>query len=249
MPLIIIPCYNEATRLEPDQFINFCMASPDTSFLFVDDGSTDATSSIIESMAAASSGRIDLLPYRKNRGKAEAIRAGILHAATQSSHRHIGYWDADLATPLSAISELTALARANTARLFILGSRVRRMGASIDRLWLRHYFGRVFATIASTILDLPIYDTQCGAKLIDRELAMEIFAQPFISPWLFDVELIARTIASRGRTKAHHIIYEHPLVQWRDVGKSKVPLTYLPKIPYELFRIYHTYRLALSRNP
>jgi len=245
MPIIVIPCYNEADRLDRSSFVDFSRKNPDTTFLLVNDGSNDATVSVIRSMIAEAGDRMQLLDLAQNRGKAEAVRAGILQALTELSEGYVGYWDADLATPLNAILDFIALANAKPSRRFIIGSRICRMGASIERKLLRHYFGRVFATVASNILDLPIYDTQCGAKLIEYNLAARIFSQPFISPWLFDLELIARTIITLGRPEAEDAIYEHPLTSWRDVGNSRIVLSYLPRIPYELFRIHRAYRRIL----
>ncbi|MDR3629689.1 MAG: glycosyltransferase [Desulfocapsaceae bacterium] len=245
MLTIVVPCYNEANRLAPEVFVDFIRQNPGIDFLFVNDGSTDTTKEVIAAMTRQAESRIGLLHIPVNGGKAEAVRRGILQALANPAPEYVGYWDADLATPLAAIHDLLAAAQAAPARQFICGARVRRMGAFIRRQWLRHYFGRLIATAASTILELPFYDTQCGAKLIDRDLAARIFMQPFISPWLFDLELIARIIGNLGRRQAYEAIYEVPLAAWTDVGESKVRLSYLPRIPYELLRIRRTYRVFL----
>ncbi len=75
------------------------------------------------------------------------------------------------------------------------------------------------------MLRLPVYDTQCGAKIfrVTPELA-SVLSQPFISRWVFDVEIIARFIAlNHGDTSVlHDSIYEYPLERWEDVAGSKV---------------------------
>jgi dolichyl-phosphate beta-glucosyltransferase len=245
MLTLIIPCYNEADRLDQAPFVEFSRQNPDISFLFVNDGSTDATAVMITSMIMQASQRMKLLDLRENVGKAEAVRKGVLEALAEDGPGYIGYWDADLATPLDAVHDLRRAAATVPSRRFICGSRVRRMGASIERHCLRHYFGRVIATAASTILDLPFYDTQCGAKLIERDLAALIFRQPFISRWLFDLELIARIIEAFGHPEACRTILEVPLREWKDIGESKIRFSYLPKIPYELFLIRQAYRHCL----
>ena len=245
MPTLIIPCYNEAERLDQASFVEFSRRNPDISFLFVNDGSTDATSAMLTSMIRQAGRGMKLLDMTENVGKAEAVRQGILLALKENPQEYVGYWDADLATPLDAIHDLRGASATTPKKRFICGSRVRRMGARIERQCLRHYSGRIIATAASTILDLPFYDSQCGAKLIEKDLAALIFRQPFISRWLFDLELIARIIEAFGHPEACRTILEVPLREWKDIGESKIRLSYLPRIPYELYLIRQAYRHCL----
>ncbi len=239
--IIVVPCYNEANRLDVDSFIRFFRDEQDVELLFVNDGSSDNTADVLTAIEEEIPNRAFTLHLSQNKGKAEAVRQGILHAL-QKPCQYIGYWDADLATPLSAIPQFVECFSQNQNRKLICGSRIRRMGAHIERHWYRHYPGRIIATIISLILGLPFYDTQCGAKLIDRSLAEEIVSAPFISSWLFDVEVIARIVNLYGKRQATKLIFELPLDSWSDIGASKVSLGYLPRIPYELFLIYRTYR-------
>ncbi|MBE0582747.1 MAG: glycosyltransferase [Desulfofustis sp.] len=243
---MVVPCYNEAQRLRPDVFRSFLTENGETLFLFVDDGSTDQTREILQTIEFAATDRISVLSLPHNLGKAEAIRQGMLHGLRQPVEQ-LGFWDADLATPLPAIIDLTAVMAADPLVKMVCGARVQRLGAAIHRHWYRHYPGRIIATCISQVLDLPVYDSQCGAKLFDRELAEQLFSEPFLSRWLFDVELFARTIGLVGRNHAARIIHEYPLPQWSDVGRSKISPAYLPKIPFELWRIHRHYRRQLQR--
>lgn len=246
MILIVIPCFNEAQRLHLDPFTAYFSEDDKTHLLFVDDASTDRTGDALRAIAALNSRRVSILTLPHNQGKAEAVRQGILHGLRRPVRR-IGFWDADLATPLSAVGGFAAIMTADPSVRMVCGARIQRLGAHINRHWYRHYPGRVIATCISLLLDLPVYDSQCGAKLFVRELAENIFREPFLSRWLFDVELYARTIGLVGRAQASRIIHEVPLKRWTDVGKSTISPAYLPKIPIELWRIRRRYRRQLQR--
>jgi dolichyl-phosphate beta-glucosyltransferase len=92
---------------------------------------------------------------------------GLLQAF-EANPDYVGYWDADLATPLSAIPAFCDVLNANSALEMVFGARVRLLGRVIDRSGLRHYPGRIFATAASLVLGIPIYDTQCVTRAIPR---------------------------------------------------------------------------------
>jgi hypothetical protein len=102
---------------------------------------------------------------------------------------------------------------------------VQLLGRSIERNYTRHYVGRVFATCASLSLGLPVYDTQCGAKLFRRTDALAAaLATPFTSRWAFDVELLARLVRPQRGVAPIDIsrIREEPLLTWTDIPGSKL---------------------------
>jgi glycosyltransferase involved in cell wall biosynthesis len=223
--VLVVPCHNEAARLEPGAFLQFAATHPGVRFLLVDDGSDDATGEILERMAAAAPETITLVPLSPRRGKAAAVRAGIL-AGLELGPRFVGFFDADLATPLAAIDDFLNVLRLRPTVEFVLGSRVMLMGRDIRRRASRHYLGRVFATAASLALDLPVYDTQCGAKILRVTAGTaSLFATPFRSPWVFDVELIARYLrlpTAPGEPARRDRLYELVLSAWHDKPGSKL---------------------------
>src|SRR6266545_3890065 len=245
---IIIPCYNEEDRINAASFITFASPSHDITFLFVNDGSTDGTLGLIESLKKSNPAKFTVLNIVQNRGKAEAVREGFL-AAFDSRPDYVGFWDADLATPLDAIPQFLDVAESRPELEIIIGSRVKLLGRKIERRRSRHYLGRVFATAVSTVLGLDVYDTQCGAKLFRASPSIKaLFHQPFHSRWIFDVEILARLIrARRGKElrQAKQVIYEVPLTEWRDIPGSKLGYGDFVRAAWELFRIHNYY----FRNP
>ena len=242
--IVVIPCYNEANRLPVDQFMAFDSDRHGTEFIFVNDGSTDSTFHVLESLRARTPCRYRIHNMTRNAGKAEATRAGLL-LAFQENPRYVGFWDADLATPLDAINDFRQVLASNPSIEMIFGARVRLLGRLIQRRAIRHYPGRIFATAASLMLGLTVYDTQCGAKLFRVTPQLQLlFNEPFITRWLFDVEIIARLIKARRGTampQAEEVIYEYPLHEWRDVPGSKVKPKDFVVAFVELWAIWQRY--------
>jgi glycosyltransferase involved in cell wall biosynthesis len=159
----------------------------------------------------------------RNRGKGEAVREGLLRALA-SGATAVGYLDADLSTPPEEMLGLLAVLEDPKIQV-VLGSRVSLLGRRIQRRRARHYLGRVFASVASIALRLPVYDTQCGAKIFRRGPALEAaLGSPFGSRWAFDVELLGRLLVGEDGTPqlSEADFVEVPLHRWRDVKGSSL---------------------------
>ena len=233
--VLVVPCYNEAARLPMEAFDRFLGSYPRVGFLLVNDGSSDDTLQVLQAIAARHrDGVVEVLDLGSNRGKAEAVRLGLLRALQRGS-TFVGFWDADLATPLEAIIDFRGLLFDRPTLDWIIGARVKLLGRRIDRQALRHYLGRVFATAASLTLGIAVYDTQCGAKLFRRNPVLEaVLQEPFGSRWVFDVELIGRYLTAwrqQGEAAPEERIFEFPLHSWQDVRGSKVK-------PADFFRAF-----------
>lgn len=234
---VVVPCYNESKRLLPDAWADF-LASPEgagVSFYFANDGSADATAAALARLCGRSE-RMHLFDYDKRRGKAETVRESMRSVLAEGRFDYIGFWDADLSTPLDEIPRLRSVAVEQRCD-GIFCSRVKRMGATVERNPLRHMLGRVFATAVSVLLQLPMYDTQCGAKLFRTDALREILREPFISPWIFDVEVILRM-----RRHGCGRIVEVPVKTWVDAGNSTMTLRDFARVPLELAKIARRYR-------
>ena len=241
--VIVVPCYNEAARLDTAAFEAFVAENTDEAILFVDDGSSDRTREVVSRLAAAHPGAVDVHALDRNSGKAEAVRTGVVQALASGAKR-VGYWDADLSTPLDQVVHFGRILDEDERRLCVMGSRVRRLGADVRRNPARHYLGRIFATLASYVLGMGVYDTQCGAKLFRvTEETARIFRAPFLSRWIFDVELLARLRKELGAAgiAVEQTVYESPLPKWEDVGGSKLRRSQMFVALGDLWRIYRAY--------
>lgn len=253
---LVVPCYNEAARLDADAFLRFASSHPGVRLVMVDDGSQDGTGDILERMRSAAPASVTTIRQPSNLGKAEAVRTGI-RAGLAGHAGLVGFIDADLATPLDAIDDFLAVCRTRPEIEFILGSRVMLMGRDIRRKASRHYLGRVFATAVSLALDLPVYDTQCGAKVIRANAATAtLFDAPFRSRWIFDVELIARYLrlpTGPEEPSRRDRLYELVLPVWHDQPGSKLAWYDFARATVELGyiwreRLAHEGRLAQEKR-
>lgn len=248
--VIVVPCFNEAERLDLVAFERCLDESEALQWVFVDDGSTDATLDLLCDFENKRPDRISVHHHEPNRGKAETVRAGML-AAFDLGTDFVGYWDADLATPLDEINRMLEVFDTFPELDVVIGSRVKLLGRSIERGALRHYLGRVAATLASNVLGLAVYDTQCGAKIFRaKDSNRALFSEPFITGWVFDVEILARLIRARraqGSDDAESLVYEMPLRQWHDVAGSKIRSGDFATALIELGKIHRRY-LRRSRK-
>ncbi|HEX8111311.1 MAG TPA: glycosyltransferase [Kofleriaceae bacterium] len=228
--MLAIPCFNEERRLEP-RSVSALVRDRQLDVILVDDGSTDRTLAVLEALRDKADPHVSVLALPENRGKAEAVRCGLLAAIDRAAV--VGYADADFATPPDELLRLASLALDSDADA-VIGSRISFLGADIVRHPVRRYLGRVFAAAASVVLQRSVYDTQCGAKFFRVTDALRsALATPYISRWAFDVELLGRLwTADPG-----YSIVEAPLKAWADVRGSKIGPASMVRAGVELARI------------
>lgn len=241
---IVVPCYNEGIGISIEEYSHFLDNHTNTTICFVNDGSTDNTMDLLNVLKEKYNNQIHILSLAKNSGKAEAVRAGINYCNENFDYQNIGYLDADLATTLEEFMAVSHYLKDNI--VFCFGSRIRKIGSTIIRENSRFLIGRIIATFISNILDLKVYDTQCGCKVFTKEISTQLFQKPFISKWLFDVELFFRMIHLFGKEKAILKMHEVPLKSWIEKGNSKVKPTYFFKLWLDLYTIKKEYTNNVS---
>lgn len=230
---VIIPCYNEANRIQTSEFIAFSNEHQDIQFYFVNDGSTDDTEKSLLKIKESSQSKI--ISLEKNCGKANAIRKGLM-AAMADRFEFTGYLDSDLSTSLDEFMRLKNLLLDNRLDM-VLGSRIKKIDTSIKRSFFRHIVGRMIATLIDQKFELGVYDTQCGAKIFRSSLLKEIIDQPFYTKWFFDVELLLRL----RKQNPHFHAAEIPLNKWHNVPNSKLSVLSFPLILKDLFVLLNKY--------
>jgi DNA-binding response OmpR family regulator len=237
---VVIPCYNEEKRLKTKEFANFVHNNHGYHICFVNDGSKDKTLDVLKEFQQGKEGYISIYDCEKNSGKAEAVRQGILYLVKDKSLDYIGFLDADLSTDFIDFDDLAKTLSVSDYKL-VIGSRITRMGANIIKQSSRGIISKIINIIIRTILGLEIQDTQCGAKIMNREVAENLFNTPFLTSWLFDVEIFLRMKKYYGAETVEKLICEQPLRRWVHEDGSKFSFKDSVKILGQLSEIARKY--------
>jgi glycosyltransferase involved in cell wall biosynthesis len=146
-------------------------------------------------------------------------KGGAVHAAwrEEKSADWLAFVDADGSCSAAEVSRLIQLARESPPRTALFASRVKMLGKTVERHFRRHLLGRVYATLVSELLDIPVYDSQCGLKLVPRTCFEAVEARLKITGFAFDVELLTALLDSGCA------VHEVP-ISWHETPGGKVRL-------------------------
>ena len=241
---IIVPCYNEEKRFPFAAFLAFAKSHPEVLLCFVNDGSKDKTLSVLRGIQMECPGNIIVYSMNQNGGKAEAVRQGMLYMHEMFETGMLGFLDADLATKPEEWLQMAKYKESYQQYGAIVGSRIQRLGANINRDDSRSLFSSIIKKFIKVILKTPFQDTQCGAKIFRRDLVPYLFKEPFMTPWLFDVEIFLRLQKKFGRTTLQKGVLEFPLLHWTEVGDSRLKLKHTIKIPMQLLKLHYQYNIT-----
>ena len=206
---VVIPAYNEALRLGPtlQRVVEYLrLRGLRYEVLVVDDGSADATVEVAERFSGDG---VRVLPQGVNRGKGAVLRVGVL----ASRGREVLLMDADLSTPIEEIEKLQPyLAKAPV----VLGSRsVAGSDITQRQPFYREWMGRTFNLVIRMLGVRGLRDTQCGFKLLDGDVARQLFAELTIERFAYDVELV-------WLARQHRYEVVEVGVRWADSASSRV---------------------------
>ena len=130
---VLIPCYNEELRLNLAAFGRFLRSESRCRLLFVNDGSRDGTLKLLRRLEQEHARRVDVIDLSRNSGKAEAVRCGVRYALERGAD-YVGYWDADLATPLTPDEAEGAALRVVQAQIEWLEAEIDALNARLEPL-------------------------------------------------------------------------------------------------------------------
>ena len=238
---VVIPCYNEEKRLMSEEFQKFVNSNLSYHLCFVNDGSKDNTLEVLYDLKNQNEGRISVYDCAQNGGKAEAVRLGMLHLAKQQQFDYIGFLDADLSTNFEDFDTLVDTIK-NSDFKIVSGSRITRMGADIEKESARAIISKTINFIIRKTLGMDFKDTQCGAKIMTKDVVEDTFQTKFLTKWLFDVEIFMRMRQKYGLEKAKTLLCEKPLNRWVHMDGSKLSFKDSFKILGQIGQIAIHYR-------
>lgn len=221
--LLVIPSFRDAVRLRPFLYELMHVLPSEFSLRVVDDGSGPQGAEELDQlirMVRADCDHVDgphlldplMLP--KNAGKGAAVYRG-WRAGPET--QVLAFVDADGAVSASEVLRIWH-AWPDLHADAVIASRVKMLGRSVHRISARHYAGRVFATLASSLTGLEVYDSQCGCKFLSRDAFLAADTLGLAASRLaFDVELLVALARSNCR------MVEFP-VDWQDVAGGSVSL-------------------------
>jgi len=233
---LIIPCFNEAAR-NSQVYWHEIVSLRNLNFIFVDDGSSDATYDHLLKLRKDNI-NVTILRSQDNKGKAFSIRKGIIYAFDNLPNlKHVGYLDADGAFSVSEVQRIVDMAIGNSADC-IWSSRVLLLGRDLQRKVFRHYLGRIVSTLLSLKYSRLPYDTQAGFKIMRvNDIFRAVWRLEFKSRWFLDLEMLLRWRQAQPVLN----IWEEPVNYWHEVAGSKITLKEFFRVTIELLRILGTY--------
>jgi dolichyl-phosphate beta-glucosyltransferase len=217
---LVIPCYRESGRIGPflAELCETLAPAGGVTVRVVEDGSDEAERrrmrTLIDAQRARSPLLLEPLFLPHNLGKGGAVYSAWRE---EKSADWLAFVDADGACSAAEVLRLIQLARETPANTALFASRVKMLGRTVERDFRRHVIGRVYATLVSELLDIPVYDSQCGLKLVPRVSFERISPRLAVHGFAFDVELLAALLDS-GCT-----VHEVP-ISWHETPGGKVRL-------------------------
>jgi glycosyltransferase involved in cell wall biosynthesis len=234
---IVVPCFNEAVRLQAMFDLIRKHAGLGWQWIFVDDGSSDDTAAQVESLRETCAADVALIRHERNRGKGAAVMTGFRAAGKDL----VGYVDADLAAcPLQFATHLDDDEIA-AGRKLLVGIRLLTEERKVRRTFFRHLIGRLYQTFVSAMTGLTVYDSQCGFKLLSAAKARAIADEMESEGFAFDAELILRAKLRHGMA-----VEEHPIA-WEEKHHSRVRPWHVLHMIWEVHKISR--RLSVERSP
>ena len=191
--ILVLPTYNAATFVARtvDELRRFVARHPDWRVLFVCDGCTDATPTLLGE-ACAGVPELDVMVLPENRGKGAAIRSGFTAATTP----YLAFTDVDLAYDPEDACRMVARLR-DGADLVVANradpeSRYWISPRDFPSIYRRHVMSQTYNAWVRAMLPIRVRDSQAGLKALTQVAWRRLAPTLTVDGFAFDVELLGR---------------------------------------------------------
>ncbi len=218
---IVIPAFNEEESLPAlleQILLTLKTHSYNAEIVFINDGSTDKTTEVLDSLAASEQlFPIHVIHFKRNQGKAEALTAGFAAAVGNI----VITMDADLQDDPEEIPKLLEALHSSNYDV-ISGWKFPRKDPFEKRA-----FSFIFNNVTACITGVKLHDMNCGFKAYRQEVAKELHLYGDLHRY---IPILAHQAGYRiGEVKVKH----HP----RRFGVSKYGLKRIPKGFFDLLTV------------
>ncbi|MBE6632536.1 MAG: glycosyltransferase [Ruminococcaceae bacterium] len=210
---LCIPMYNEASIIENtartlSSYMESNFSDVGYEVIFSDDGSTDGSADIVNSLALP---HVRTVGYPDNRGKGCAVRNAVL----SSEGDIVMFTDADLAYGTAVVKSMTEAFDKHPEAHVAIGSRNLSSDGYEGYTAIRKLASKMYIKVLGIVGGFKLSDSQCGCKAYRSDAAKDIFSECKVNGFAFDFETILR-----AQKSGYHII-EVP-VKIVNHGESKI---------------------------
>jgi glycosyltransferase AglD len=181
---IIIPFYNEEIILKKtaNELNKYCLKNlPDFELIFVNDGSTDLSVKIIETLSGKYE-NIKLLSLKRHQGRGEAVSSGMKKAKGDM----VGYIDCDLEIKAIYIKQAVKFLKKYDV---VIASKF-SPGAVVDTPRIRKVSSIVYNVMTRFLIGSKINDHQAGFKFFNKQIISQLLKKTKEQGWLWDTEVL-----------------------------------------------------------
>ena len=184
---VIIPIKNQTSLLLDNlqaKIIPYFDSLPNLTYdvLIVPNGSSEAEQAALESGLKSCPAQVKMLPFTKQGAKGRAVKRGIEY----SDSDYVLFFDADLATDLSAFSAIYPIIQEYDA---FIGDRDMKGSVQNKRPFIRrlgHFGSKALVKLRFHLKGVG--DTQCGFKCFKTKVAKLMVKHQIVDGFAFDVE-------------------------------------------------------------
>lgn len=202
--------------------------------LGISDGCTDGSERSLDGLPTD---RFELVVLESNRGKGAALRTGF----SRGRGRYLGFIDGDGDVDPAVLATLWDLAAQHEADIALASKRHPR--SSVHYPSARRLYSWGYQQLLAALFRLSVPDTQTGAKLVKREVLVEVLPVMVQHRFAFDLELL---VAARRR--GHTSVVEAPVIIKRRFS-STISLSAVVRILADTVAVFWRLHVRRAYDP